>query len=59
MITKSGVEFAYFLEVFGGPGAFLCSLTPVTLLRQSQIAIITLAFGQYVAEPFFLPSDKT
>lgn len=53
MIPKSGVEFAYFFEAFGGPGAFLFSFTPVTRLRPSQLAIIALAFGQYVAEPFF------
>lgn len=53
MIPKSGGEFAYLLEAFGGPGAFLYSWTSVTLLRPSQTAIIALAFGQYVAEPFF------
>ena len=54
MIPKSGGEFVYLLEALGGPGAFLCSWTPVALLRPSQTAIIALAFGQYVAEPFFL-----
>lgn len=53
MIPKSGGEFAYLLEAFGGPGAFLYSWTSVTLLRPSQTAIIALAFGKYVAEPFF------
>lgn len=53
MIPKSGGEFAYLLEAFGAPGAFLYSWTSVTLLRPSQTAIIALAFGKYVAEPFF------
>lgn len=52
-IPKSGGEFMYLLEAFGGLGAFLYSWTSVTLLRPAQTAIITLAFGQYVAEPFF------
>lgn len=53
MIPKSGGEFAYLLEAFGAPSAFLYSWTSVTLLRPSQTAIIALAFGKYVAEPFF------
>lgn len=58
MIPKSGGEFAYLLEAFGAPSAFLYSWTSVTLLRPSQTAIIALAFGKYVAEPFF-PSCMT
>lgn len=53
MIPKSGGEFVYLLEAFGGPLAFLYSCTSVTLLRPAQTAIIALAFGTYVAEPFF------
>ena len=53
MIPKSGAEFAYLLEAFGEPGAFLYSWTSVTLLKPSQMAIIALAFGKYVVEPFF------
>lgn len=52
-ILKSGAEFTYILEAFGGLAAFLFSWTSVTLLRPSQMAIIALAFGQYVVEPFF------
>lgn len=53
VILKSGAEFTYILEAFGGLAAFLFSWTSVTLLRPSQMAIIALAFGQYVVEPFF------
>ena len=53
MIPKSGGEFVYILEAFGAPFAFLYSWTSVTLLRPSQTALIALAFGKYVTEPFF------
>lgn len=53
MITKSGAEYVYLKEAFGGPVAFLYAFTSTTLLKPSQLAIIALAFGQYTIEPFF------
>ena len=53
MIPKSGGEFIYLLEAFGSLPAFLYSWTSVILLKPSQMAIIALAFGTYVVEPFF------
>lgn len=53
MIPKSGGEFVYLLEGLGALPAFLYSWTSVVLLRPAQTAIIALAFGSYVAEPFF------
>lgn len=53
MIPLSGAEYAYLLEGFGALPAFLYSWTSVIVLKPSQVAIICLAFGAYVIEPFF------
>ncbi|EDO41594.1 predicted protein [Nematostella vectensis] len=53
MIVKSGAEYAYLNAAFGERVAFLFSWTSTILLKPSQIAIVSLAFGQYVVEPFF------
>lgn len=53
MIPLSGAEYVYLLEGFGPLAAFLYSWTSVIVLKPSQVAIICLAFGAYVIEPFF------
>ena len=53
MIPLSGAEYAYLYEGFGPLAAFLYSWTSVIVLKPSQVAIICLAFGAYVIEPFF------
>lgn len=53
MIPLSGAEYVYLLEGFGPLPAFLYSWTSVIVLKPSQVAIICLAFGAYVIEPFF------
>lgn len=53
MIPLSGAEYVYLLEGFGPLPAFLYSWTSVIVLKPSQVAIICLAFGVYVIEPFF------
>lgn len=52
-IVKSGAEYAYLKFSFGNPAGFLYAWTSTVLLKPSQLAIIALAFGQYVIEPFF------
>ena len=53
MIPLSGAEYVYLLKGFGALPAFLFSWTSVIVLKPSQVAIICLAFGAYVIEPFF------
>lgn len=53
MIPLSGAEYVYLLKAFGPLPAFLYSWTSVIVLKPSQVAIICLAFGAYVIEPFF------
>ena len=52
-ISRSGGEYAYLYDAFGPLTAFLYSWTAVVVLKPSQVAIICLAFGAYVIEPFF------
>lgn len=52
-IPLSGAEYSYLYEAFGPLSAFLYSWTAVVVLKPSQVAIICLAFGAYVIEPFF------
>lgn len=52
-IPFSGAEYSYLYQAFGPLSAFLYSWTAVVVLKPSQVAIICLAFGAYVIEPFF------
>lgn len=53
MIPLSGAEYIYLLNGFGELTAFLYAWTSTIILKPSQVAIICLAFGAYVIEPFF------
>ncbi|XP_017274136.1 b(0,+)-type amino acid transporter 1 [Kryptolebias marmoratus] len=53
MITKSGAEYSYLMEAFGGLLAYLYSWTSVMVLKPSSFAIITLSFAEYVSAPFY------
>lgn len=53
MIPKSGAEYIYMYEGFGPLPGFLYAWTSTIILKPSQVAIICLAFGAYVIEPFF------
>ncbi|XP_045760979.1 b(0,+)-type amino acid transporter 1-like isoform X3 [Maniola jurtina] len=52
MNTSSGAEYAYFMDAFGGPPAFLFSWVSTLVLKPSQMAIICLSFAKYAVEPF-------
>ncbi|XP_015509613.2 b(0,+)-type amino acid transporter 1 isoform X2 [Neodiprion lecontei] len=52
MNTSSGAEYAYFMDAFGAPPAFLFSWVSTLVLKPSQMAIICLSFAQYAVEAF-------
>lgn len=52
MNTSSGAEWAYFMDAFGAPPAFLFSWVSTLVLKPSQMAIICLSFAQYAVEAF-------
>ncbi|XP_006816949.1 b(0,+)-type amino acid transporter 1-like [Saccoglossus kowalevskii] len=52
-IPKSGAEYAYLFEGFGGIPAFLFAWISVVILRPASVAAIALTFGNYAAQPFF------
>lgn len=54
LITKSGAEYSYILESFGGLLAFLFSWISVFVLKPAMLAIICLTLSEYVVQPFFL-----
>ncbi|CAH1173450.1 unnamed protein product [Phaedon cochleariae] len=52
MNPSSGAEYAYFMDAFGAPPAFLFSWASTLVLKPSQMAIICLSFGKYAVEAF-------
>ncbi|XP_077287313.1 L-type amino acid transporter sobremesa isoform X2 [Arctopsyche grandis] len=52
MNTSSGAEYAYFMDAFGAPPAFLFSWVSTLVLKPSQMAIICLSFAKYTVEAF-------
>ncbi|XP_023245413.1 b(0,+)-type amino acid transporter 1-like [Copidosoma floridanum] len=57
MNTSSGAEYAYFMDAFGAPPAFLFSWVSTLVLKPSQMAIICLSFAQYAVEAFAAECD--
>ncbi|KZC13280.1 B(0,+)-type amino acid transporter 1 [Dufourea novaeangliae] len=57
MNTSSGAEYAYFMDAFGAPPAFLFSWVSTLVLKPSQMAIICLSFAQYAVEAFAADCD--
>lgn len=57
MNTSSGAEWAYFMDAFGAPPAFLFSWVSALVLKPSQMAIICLSFAQYAVEAFVSECD--
>ncbi|XP_041376052.1 b(0,+)-type amino acid transporter 1-like [Gigantopelta aegis] len=53
LITKSGAEYSYLFEAFGPIPAFLYAWTSVIVTKTSSMAIICLAFAEYVFDPIF------
>ncbi|XP_051933656.1 cystine/glutamate transporter-like [Hippocampus zosterae] len=56
-IKKSGGHYTYLLEAFGPHVAFVKLWADVTVIRPAGMAVICLAFGQYILEPLFMPCD--
>ncbi|XP_066490126.1 cystine/glutamate transporter-like [Tiliqua scincoides] len=54
-ITKSGGHYIYLLETLGPLPAFLRLWAEFVMIRPANIAVVSLAFGQYLIQPFFTP----
>ncbi|XP_048401374.1 cystine/glutamate transporter [Stegostoma tigrinum] len=54
-IKKSGAHYTYILEAFGPLPAFIRVWVELIVIRPAATAVISLAFGQYILEPFFMP----
>jgi L-type amino acid transporter 9 len=59
LVPRSGAEYVYLQEAFGGLHkfwgplpSFLCSWVYVVVLRPAEVAVIIMAFAQYVCQPF-------
>jgi len=53
LISKSGAEYSYILEAFGGPLAFLFSWISVFILKPAMLSIICLTLSKYIVSPLF------
>ncbi|XP_068135856.1 cystine/glutamate transporter [Hyperolius riggenbachi] len=56
-IKKSGGHYTYILEAFGPFPAFVRVWVEVTVIRPAATAVISLAFGRYILEPFFVQCE--
>uniref|UniRef100_H3CD31 Solute carrier family 7 member 11 n=1 Tax=Tetraodon nigroviridis TaxID=99883 RepID=H3CD31_TETNG len=56
-IQKSGGHYTYVLEAFGPKMAFIRLWVELIAIRPAAMAVISLAFGQYILEPLFMPCD--
>ncbi|XP_034982466.2 cystine/glutamate transporter-like isoform X1 [Zootoca vivipara] len=56
-ITKSGGHYIYLLETLGPLPAFLRLWAEFVMIRPANMAVVSLAFGRYLIEPFFTPCD--
>ncbi|XP_053110744.1 cystine/glutamate transporter-like isoform X2 [Hemicordylus capensis] len=54
-ITKSGGHYIYILETLGPLPAFLRLWAEFVMIRPANMAVVSLAFGRYLIEPFFAP----
>ncbi|XP_043917582.1 cystine/glutamate transporter [Protopterus annectens] len=56
-IKKSGGYYSYILEAFGALPAFVTVWVELLVIRPAATAVISLAFGQYILEPWFTPCE--
>uniref|UniRef100_A0A7N5ZQM7 Cystine/glutamate transporter n=1 Tax=Anabas testudineus TaxID=64144 RepID=A0A7N5ZQM7_ANATE len=56
-IKKSGGHYTYIMEAFGPQMAFVRLWADLIAIRPAGMAVISLAFGQYILEPLFMPCD--
>ncbi|RXM30065.1 Cystine/glutamate transporter [Acipenser ruthenus] len=54
-IKKSGGHYTYILEAFGPQAAFVRVWVELLAIRPAATAVISLAFGQHILEPLFMP----
>ncbi|XP_013883109.1 cystine/glutamate transporter [Austrofundulus limnaeus] len=54
-IKKSGGHYTYILESFGPQMAFIRLWAELIAIRPAAMAVVALAFGQYILEPLFMP----
>ncbi|XP_034454688.1 cystine/glutamate transporter isoform X2 [Hippoglossus hippoglossus] len=54
-IKKSGGHYTYIMEIFGPQMAFVRLWADLIAIRPAGMAVISLAFGQYILEPLFMP----
>uniref|UniRef100_A0AAZ1XCG2 Cystine/glutamate transporter n=1 Tax=Oreochromis aureus TaxID=47969 RepID=A0AAZ1XCG2_OREAU len=54
-IKKSGGHYTYIMEAFGPQMAFIRLWADLIAIRPAGMAVISLAFGQYILEPLFMP----
>ncbi|XP_019400251.1 PREDICTED: cystine/glutamate transporter-like [Crocodylus porosus] len=54
-ITKSGGHYSYILETLGPLPSFLFLWAEYFAIRPANSAVVSLAFGRYILEPFFAP----
>lgn len=56
-IKKSGGHYTYIMAAFGPQMAFIRLWVELIALRPAGLAVISLAFGQYILEPLFMPCN--
>ncbi|XP_066487909.1 cystine/glutamate transporter [Tiliqua scincoides] len=56
-IKKSGGHYIYILEAFGPLPAFVRVWVEFLIIRPAATAVISLAFGRYILEPFFMQCE--
>ncbi|XP_070818555.1 cystine/glutamate transporter [Chaetodon trifascialis] len=56
-IKKSGGHYTYIMEAFGPRMAFIRLWADLIAIRPAGMAVISLAFGQYILEPLFMPCN--
>uniref|UniRef100_UPI00358DDC7E cystine/glutamate transporter-like n=1 Tax=Myxine glutinosa TaxID=7769 RepID=UPI00358DDC7E len=57
-IKKSGGHYTYIKEAFGPLPAFVQLWVDLIIIRPAANALISLAFGRYILEPFFIPCES-
>ncbi|KAK1330330.1 hypothetical protein QTO34_010518 [Cnephaeus nilssonii] len=57
-IPKSGGDYAYVTEIFGGLAGFLLLWSAVLIMYPTSLAVISMTFSNYVLQPVFPNSSR-